>query len=66
MKIDHAPPSAEAIRTWDALRRAVAKKLDEKRRLGHYYVIWRDGCAELIGADAPTDDDHRAADNSGR
>lgn len=26
-----------------ALRRAVAKALDRKRRLGHYAVFWRDG-----------------------
>jgi hypothetical protein len=44
------------------LRGAVAKKLDEKRRLGHYYVVWRDGRAEFIGADAPTDDNPRASD----
>jgi hypothetical protein len=62
MKIDHAPPSPEATRTWEALRGAVAKKLDEKRRLGHYYVVWRDGRAEFIGADAPTDNDPRASD----
>lgn len=27
----------------EALRRAVAKALDRKRRLGHYAVVWRDG-----------------------
>ena len=27
----------------DALRSAVAKALDQKRRLGQYAVIWRDG-----------------------
>ena len=27
----------------DALRSAVAKALDRKRRLGQYAVIWRDG-----------------------
>lgn len=26
-----------------ALRHAVAKALDRKRRLGHYAVVWRDG-----------------------
>lgn len=26
-----------------ALRQAVAKALDRKRRLGHYAVFWRDG-----------------------
>lgn len=27
----------------DALRRAVARALDRKRRLGQYAVIWQDG-----------------------
>ena len=60
MKIEHSPPSPEASRTWDALRGAVARKLDEKRRLGQYYVVWRDGRAVFIGGDAPADDDQRA------
>jgi hypothetical protein len=64
MKIDHAPPSPEATRTWEALRGAVAKKLDEKRRLGHYYVVWRDGRAEFVGNDAPTDDEQRASNTA--
>jgi hypothetical protein len=66
MKIDHAPPSPEATRTWEALRGAVAKKLDEKRRLGHYYVVWRDGRAEFVGSDAPSADVRQSRDASDR
>ncbi|CAN5273242.1 hypothetical protein BH09GEM1_BH09GEM1_32920 [soil metagenome] len=35
----------------DALRRAVAKALDRKRRLGQYAVIWRDGKVVRLEAD---------------
>ena len=44
---DHAAAALEA------LRRAVAKALERKRRLGQYYVVWRDGRAVCIGPDAP-------------
>lgn len=53
MKIIQGQPSAEAIRTLQALRKAVQQKLEEKRRLGHYYVIWQDDHAVFIGDDAP-------------
>ncbi|MCF7990498.1 MAG: hypothetical protein K9M02_08655 [Thiohalocapsa sp.] len=53
MKTIQGEPSAEAIRTLNALRKAVQQKLDEKRRLGHYYVIWQDGRPVFIGDDAP-------------
>lgn len=33
----------------EALRRAVAKALDRKRRLGHYAVVWRDGRPVRLG-----------------
>jgi hypothetical protein len=36
----------------DVLKRAVAEALDRKRRLGHYYVVWRDGRAVRLGPDA--------------
>ena len=39
MPIEHADDSEELL----ALRRAVAKALDRKRRLGQYAVVWRDG-----------------------
>ena len=35
--------SAEDQKILDALRRAVTKELDRKRRLGQYAVVWRDG-----------------------
>jgi hypothetical protein len=35
--------SADDQQALDALRTAVAKALDRKRRLGQYAVIWRDG-----------------------
>jgi uncharacterized protein (DUF433 family) len=37
----------------DCLTRAVAEALERKRRLGQYYVVWRDGRAVCIGPDAP-------------
>lgn len=37
----------------DALRLAVARALDVKRRLGHYAVLWKDGRPVLVGPDAP-------------
>lgn len=36
-----------------ALKRAVAKALERKRRLGQYAVVWRNGHAVCIGPDAP-------------
>jgi hypothetical protein len=53
MKIIQGEPSAEAKRTLEALRKAVRRKLEEKRRLGHYYVVWEDDHAVFIGDDAP-------------
>jgi len=44
---DHAAVALEA------LRRAVAEALERKRRLGQYYVVWRNGRAVCIGPDAP-------------
>lgn len=37
----------------EALRRAVAKALDRKRRLGQYAVVWKDGKITYIGENAP-------------
>jgi hypothetical protein len=47
--------SIEDQRALDALRTAVTKALDRKRRLGQYAVIWRDGHVVRInpGDDAP-------------
>lgn len=46
---DHA---AEVL---EALRQAVAKALERKRRLGQYAVIWQDGRTVCIGPDAPAE-----------
>jgi hypothetical protein len=37
------PPSEAALHGLDALRIAVARALDRKRRLGQYAVIWQGG-----------------------
>ena len=42
-----------AMEGLESLRRAVAKELNRKRRLGHYAVFWRDGSVVFEGDDAP-------------
>lgn len=37
----------------DALRQAVTKTLDRKRRLGQYAVLWEENRIVLDGPDAP-------------
>jgi hypothetical protein len=53
MIVTQGSPSPESIIVLNALRAAVAKELDKKRRLGHYYVIWENGRIVMIGDDAP-------------
>jgi hypothetical protein len=53
MIIKSVPPSPESIVVLNALRSAVAKELDRKKRLGHYYVSWENDRIVLIGDDAP-------------
>jgi hypothetical protein len=48
-------PSPESIAVLNALRAAVAKELDKKKRLGHYYVSWQGDRVVFIGDDAPQD-----------
>lgn len=48
-----APPSPQALAILEALREAVRKDLERKRRLGQYAVIWQDGRLIQIGEDAP-------------
>ncbi len=54
MNIFHkGPPSKKAQIQLEALREAVAKELEKKRRLGHYYVVYQEGKIVCIGEDAP-------------
>lgn len=46
-------PSKEGQEQLDALRRAVGKALEKKRRLGQYAVTWKDGNPVVSGEDAP-------------
>ena len=43
-----AEPSARAIETLAALKRAVQNTLNRKRRLGQYAVVWRDDKPALV------------------
>ena len=54
-------PSREAQQGLEALRVAVAKALDKKRRLGQYAVVWVDGKPAYIGENTPAEP--TAADN---
>ena len=57
--------SADDLLALEALRSAVAKALDRKRRLGQYAVIWRDGkVVRLEPEDLPLIDEsvHRKND----
>jgi len=44
-------PSARAMETLAALKRAVQNTLERKRRLGQYAVVWRDGKPALLDDD---------------
>lgn len=49
----HDQPSQKAQETLNALRTAVAKALEKKRRLGQYCVFWIENKPVAIGDDAP-------------
>lgn len=53
-KIKRTTPSQEAQKQLEALRQAVEKALEKKRRLGQYAVTWKDGEPVIAGEDAPT------------
>lgn len=55
----NSTPSPEALVVLEALRQAVAKALDRKRRLGQYAVIWENGKPVVFGEDAPDISDIR-------
>ncbi|KAA6186999.1 hypothetical protein F2Q65_03675 [Thiohalocapsa marina] len=48
-------PSPDTQRMLDSLTKAVHDALEQKRRLGQYAVIWRDGRPVAIGGDAPNE-----------
>lgn len=48
------PITPEFLEMLEALRQIVAETLERKRRLGHYYVVWKDGKPVFIGEDAPS------------
>lgn len=48
-------PSRDTQRMLDSLTRAVRDALEQKRKLGQYAVIWRDGRPVAIGDDAPVE-----------
>jgi len=51
-----SPPSAQETQAvWDALRKAVAKTLERKRRLGQYAIVWSGNAPIAIGEDAPVE-----------
>lgn len=45
-------PSAEGQRMLEALRLAVSKALERKRRLGQYAIIWQRGKPVRVGGEA--------------
>ncbi len=45
-------PSAAALRDLGALRQAVGRALDRKRRLGQYAVVWQDGALATLAPEA--------------
>ena len=51
-------PSKEGQEQLEALRRAVGKTLEKKRRLGQYAVTWQDDKPVLAGEDAPGLNNH--------
>ena len=51
-------PSPEGQRLLEILRQAVAKTLEQKRRLGQYAVTWKDGKPFVQGEDAPGANDN--------
>lgn len=53
MNIISTPPSPQAQAMLKALRDAVSKNLERKKKLGQYAVTWQDGRPVQAGEDAP-------------
>ena len=56
MITSNQPPSQDSQIMLEALKTAVNKALDRKKRLGQYAVIWSDNKPVCIGADAPKEE----------
>lgn len=52
-----AEPSVAGQKQLDALRQAVGKTLEKKRRLHQYAVTWQNGKPVVMGEDAPQNSD---------
>ena len=48
-------PSSDTQMMLDSLTKAVHEALENKRKLGQYAVLWRDGKPVAVGEDAPAD-----------
>ncbi|NCP04677.1 MAG: hypothetical protein GW861_15050 [Deltaproteobacteria bacterium] len=48
-------PSKEAQVVLEALRQAISKDLDRKRRLGQYAVVWKDGAPTKVDYSTPVE-----------
>ena len=53
-----------AMEGLESLRRAVAKELDRKRRLGHCAVFWRNGRVVFEGDDGPDVPENLTSDSN--
>lgn len=56
-------PSQDSLRILESLRRAVAKALERKRRLGEYAVIWQDD--KLVRIDPLAEQAAQVQENAG-
>ncbi len=56
-------PSPESLKILEALRLAVNKALDRKKRLGQYAVVWKDGKPVMLGKELESKKTAQTAEN---
>jgi len=56
---DQQAPSERSRQTLRILQEAVRQEIEKKRRLGNYYVDWKDGHPVVVGEDAPPVDENK-------
>ncbi|HFD11465.1 MAG TPA: hypothetical protein ENJ32_03185 [Crenotrichaceae bacterium] len=56
-------PSPESLKILEALRLAVNKALDRKKRLGQYAVVWKDGKPVMLGKELESKKPAQTAEN---